>query len=158
MIWLFGLIYFCKHKQEDVIMKKHILIQAIAAGLMTIGGGSAVAASALSVPGYFGSINNDSGYVMECSQVIGGYCANNPMPANGYIQMLPDPGSHMIRGHLMFFNKNVPGAYVDNVLFIYQEKNKNQWEFTTKSQYSKVKIAQLLPDTLLVTSSAKSTH
>ena len=45
--------------------------------------------NALSLPGYFGNINNNTNYVIECSQVIGGYCANNPMPSNGFFLITP---------------------------------------------------------------------
>lgn len=105
---------------------------------------------ALSLPGYFGNINNNTNYVVECSQVIGGYCANNPMPANGYIQMLPDPGSNQIRGHLMIYQKNVPGKYLDNITFVYKEQSNNQWQFTTQSLYHQVNVKMVMPDTLLL--------
>lgn len=108
------------------------------------------APSALSLPGYFGSINNNTDYVIECSQVIGGYCANNPMPANGYIQMLPDPGSKQIRGHVMIYQKDKPGAYLDNLTFIYSEQKNGSWSFNIKSLYNKVNINPILPDTLLL--------
>ena len=124
-------------------------------GAATILSGSAFAASApapsaLSLPGYFGNLNNNTGYVLECSQVIGGYCANNPMPANGYIQMLPDPGSKMIRGHVMVFDKNVPGKYMDNVSFVYSEQKSGQWAFKLQSLYNKVSIKTITPDTILL--------
>lgn len=77
--------------------------------------------------GQTGNLNNDTGYVIECSQVIGGYCANNPMPANGYIQMLPDPGSKDISGHVMVYDSKVPGQYVDNILFDYSEHKDGTW-------------------------------
>ena len=85
--------------------KQFILALALSAVSLTSANASS-ASSALSLPGYFGSINNNTPFVIECSQVIGGYCANNPMPANGYIQMLPDPGSKQIRGHLMIYQKS----------------------------------------------------
>jgi len=110
---------------------------------------AANAPSALSLPGYFGSINNNTHYVIECSQVIGGYCANNPMPANGYIQMLPDPGSKEIRGHFMLYQKNVPGKYLDNVTFVYSEQKNGQWAFKTDDLYNKIVIKTIMPDTLL---------
>lgn len=106
--------------------------------------------SALSVPGYFGSINNNSSFVIECSQVVGGYCANNPMPANGYIQMLPDPGSSIIRGHLMVFQKNVPGKYLDNISFTYQQQKDGSWKFSTTSMYHQLDIKSILPDTIVL--------
>lgn len=103
---------------------------------------------ALSLPGYFGSINNNSGYVLECSQVIGGYCANNPMPANGYIQMLPDPGSKEIRAHVMAFDANKPGHYTDNVIFIYKEQKHGSWKFTQMaSLQGHIAVKMALPDT-----------
>lgn len=108
------------------------------------------AASALSLPGYFGNINNNTVYVIECSQVIGGYCANNPMPANGYIQMLPDHGSTMIRGHLMIYQKNIPGAYLDNITFVYSEQKNGQWQFSTTPLYNKVTVKAIMPDTLVL--------
>lgn len=131
-------------------MKNLVLSAALLAASSTA---MAAAPSALSLPGYFGSINNNTGYVLECSQVIGGYCANNPMPANGYIQMLPDPGSNMIRAHVMVFDKNVPGSYVDNVLFTYQEQKDGSWKFVSfKSLDGKVSIKTVLPDTVVFNS------
>ncbi|MFT6836116.1 MAG: hypothetical protein ACJA0H_002162 [Francisellaceae bacterium] len=123
--------------------------------------------SALSVPGYFGSINNNTQYVIECSQVWGGYCANNPMPANGYLQMLPDPGSHMIKGHIMVFAKNEPGKYVDNISFTYKDMGKGGWKFVqseTNNLYKSgltVEILKEMPDTILISEqplSMKSTN
>ena len=105
---------------------------------------------ALSLPGYFGSINNNTGYVIECSQIIGGYCANNPMPANGYIQMLPDPGSSAIKGHIMIYDKNVPGKYVDNLHFTYYKQRNGQWAFNIKSAYNKTFITQLRKNTIIL--------
>ncbi|WP_119329506.1 hypothetical protein [Cysteiniphilum halobium] len=139
-------------------MKKAAAIAVLSMALMS---GSYVFAesapgSALSVPGYFGSINNNTTYVVECSQVIGGYCANNPMPANGYLQMLPDPGSHMIKGHIMVFDKNVPGKYVDNVVFTYKEGKNGEWSFIapqTKNLYDKGVKISIVPgfsDTLII--------
>ena len=106
--------------------------------------------NALSLPGYFGNINNNTNYVIECSQVIGGYCANNPMPANGYIQMLPDPGSKQIRGHLMIYQKDQPGKYLDNISFVYSEQKDQQWQFAVQSLYNQVTIKMIMPDTLLI--------
>jgi hypothetical protein len=106
--------------------------------------------SALSLPGYFGSINNNTRFVLECSQVIGGYCANNPMPANGYIQMLPAPGSKQIRGHIMIYQKYVLGKYLDNIGFKYFEKKDGTWTFKVHSFYNKVSTQLITPDTLLI--------
>ncbi len=108
---------------------------------------------AVSESGYYGNINNGTGNVIECSQVIGGYCANNPMPANGYIQMLPDPGSHEIDGHIMVFDKTKPGAYVDNILFKYAQNKAHQWQFTMKSLYKKTRITIIDAHTVLLTKS-----
>jgi len=110
--------------------------------------------SALSIPGYFGNINNNTGYVVECSQVVGGYCANNPMPADGYIQMLPDPGSTQIRGHVMVFDKSTPGTYVDNIVFNYSEQKDGSWKFQMESLYHKTTIKALTPDTILLSKGA----
>lgn len=107
--------------------------------------------SALSLPGYFGSINNNTGYVIECSQVIGGYCANNPMPANGYVQMLPDPGSTEIRGHIMAYSKTAPGHYTDNIVFTYTEQKNGLWKFNLNSLDNAVKIKFVTPDTVVLT-------
>ncbi len=122
-----------------------ISILALASG-MTFAGTD----SALSLPGYFGSINNNTGYVIECSQVIGGYCANNPMPANGYIQMLPDPGSKEIRGHIMAYDKSVPGKYSDNLLFTYSEQKNGFWAFHIKSLDKHISVKLLNGDTVVL--------
>ena len=129
-------------------MKKTLSI-----ALATLTFGTAMAAgghSALSLPGYFGSINNNTNYVIECSKVIGGYCANNPMPANGYIQMLPDPGSHMIKFNLMVFEKDKPGKYLDNIPVTYSMQKNGSYAFKTTSLYSKVGIKMITPDTILL--------
>lgn len=111
----------------------------------------AAAPKALSIPAYFGSINNNTGLVIECSQVVGGYCANNPMPANGYIQMLPDPGSNIIRGHVMVFDQTMTGAYVDNLTFTYQMQKSGQWKMTLQSLYHKTSVKNIFDDTVLLT-------
>ena len=110
--------------------------------------------SALSLPGYFGSINNNTDYVVECSQLIGGYCANNPMPTNGYLQMLPDPGSTQIRGHIMAFDKNVPGKYADNLIFSYSEQKDGTWKFQTESLSKIVDIRMVSGDTIVLSKAA----
>ncbi|MFT6836115.1 MAG: hypothetical protein ACJA0H_002161, partial [Francisellaceae bacterium] len=55
-------------------------------------------------------IQNKNNYVIECSQVIGGYCSRNPLIGNQKTKLLPDPGSNMIRGHIMVYNPDVPGV------------------------------------------------
>lgn len=132
-------------------MIKHTLL---AASLFIAAGQSMAAApgTALSLPGYFGSINNNTAYVVECAQMIGGYCANNPMPADGFIQMLPDPGSKMMRGHLMLFSKDQPGHYVDNIVFTYSENKDGSWAFKINGSYQAVKVTSILPDTVLLSS------
>ena len=140
-------------------MKKSLIAMTlILASGMAFGGQVAVNAStakpvkgsALSLPGYFGSINNNTGYVLECSQVIGGYCANNPMPANGYIQMLPDPGSKSIRGHVMAFDKDVLGKYADNLIFTYTETKNGLWKFQMQSLDKHVKVSVLSQYTVVL--------
>ena len=104
-----------------------------------------------SLPGYFGSISNDTPYLIEGAQVVGGYCANNPMPANGFIQMLPDPGSTAIQGHLMAFDTSVPGKYVDNLLFSYSEQKDGSWAFdVVESLYGKISVQFVEPDKILL--------
>lgn len=140
-------------------MKKLLTLASaslIAGSLFAADASQANSASALSLPGYFGSINNNTGYVLECSQVIGGYCANNPMPANGYIQMLPDPGSKMIRGHLMVYQKDVPGAYLENLTFTYSEQKNGGWQFTTNPLYNKVTVKSIMPDTIVLNAASAS--
>ena len=134
-------------------MKKTLLMTLTALSLGT--GFAANSNSALNLPGYFGSINNNTNYVIECSKVIGGYCANNPMPANGYIQMLPDPGSRQIKFNLMVFEKNKPGKYLDNVHVVYSMQKDGNWAFKTTSLYKKVGIKMVTPDTVLLGNGAK---
>jgi hypothetical protein len=131
--------------------------QLLAVSVLVLAASTGLAAekSALSLPGYFGSINNNSGYVIECSQVMGGYCANNPMPANGYIQMLPDPGSNVIQGHVMVFDKQVPDHYVDSILFAYEKQKSGRWKFRMLSQYKTVKVQMISDDTVLLSKGAK---
>jgi len=92
--------------------------------------------------------------VIECSQVIGGYCANNPMPANGYIQMLPDPGSSAIQGHIMVFDKGVPDHYTDSILFAYEKQKNGRWKFRMKSLDKTVAVQMVSDDTVLLTKAA----
>ncbi len=124
----------------------------LASTLLVLSATSALASgdSALSIGSYYGSINNNTGYVLECSQMVGGYCANNPMPANGYIQMLPDPGATQIRGHIMAFDKDVPGAYTDNLLFTYSEQDDGTWAFDIQSLDKTISIDQISADTVVL--------
>jgi hypothetical protein len=129
------------------IIMKNLVSALVLAGCVFSGHAS----SALSVPGYMGSISNNSPYVLECAQMLGGYCANNPMPANGFIQMLPDPGSTEMRFQFMLFSKDVPGKYVDNISFTYKENKDGNWSYVINNSYNNVKISAVLPDTLLLT-------
>ena len=131
-------------------MKKFVSLAGLLLTASSALAGTPASSSALSLPGYFGSINNNTPYVVECAQMIGGYCANNPMPANGYIQMLPDPGSTEMRGHLMIFSKDQAGKYLDNIVFTYTETPQG-WVFKTVSSYQSVSITTVLPDTWLLT-------
>lgn len=97
-----------------------------------------------------GSINNDTGYVIECSQMYGGYCANDIMPTDGYIQMLLDPGSTKITGRIMVFDKSKPGNYIDNISFTYYYNGK-KWRFTTHDLYYKIKVTYIQSDEILLT-------
>jgi hypothetical protein len=133
-------------------MKKRLIASVLVLAATT---GLAAGKSALSLPGYFGSINNNTGYVIECSQVIGGYCANNPMPANGYIQMLPDPGSNAIQGHVMVFDKSVPGHYTDNIMFAYEKQKNGRWKFRMQSLDKAVNVKMISDDTVLLTQASK---
>ncbi|MDC0535973.1 hypothetical protein OAO18_09220 [Francisellaceae bacterium] len=87
------------------------------------------------------SIHNESNYVIECSQMIGGYCSQNPILQGNDTTLLPDPGSLLIRGHIMAFNPNVPGKYVDNIVFK-SEKINGVWHSSTVSLYqaSNIKV------------------
>lgn len=126
-------------------MKKTLAIELLATAASLFANNTA-----LSLPGDFGSINNNTGMVIECSQIIGGYCANNPMPANGYIQLLPDPGSKIIRGHIMVYGKNIPGKYFDNVIFTYSTQKNGLWKFQTNSLYKHVNVKLLSADTIVL--------
>lgn len=87
------------------------------------------------------SIHNESNYVIECSQMIGGYCGENPILQGNDSKLLPDPGSLLIRGHIMVFNPNVPGKYVDNIIFK-SEKINGVWHSSLVSLYqaSNIKV------------------
>ena len=67
--------------------------------------------------------------MIECTQMIGGYCSNNPVVGQGGTKFLPDPGSNIMRGHVMVFAKDKPGAYVDNIVFVYQYQ-RGKWTFS----------------------------
>lgn len=125
-------------------------LAAILLGATLSGVSLANGTMSLDAPGYYGNINNGTGDVIECSQVIGGYCANNPMPADGYIQMLPDPGSKEIDGHVMVYDANTPGTYVDNLIFKYSENAAGKWYFTMTSLYKKINIQVVNPNTILL--------
>lgn len=136
-------------------MKKYMLITMLC-GLAFI---SNVFASndseSLSAPGYYGNINNNTGYVIECSQMNGGYCANNPMPGNGYIQMLPDSGSKEITGHIMVFTESKPSMYIDNIIFKYSKTKKDNWYFSIRSLYNKIEIKIIDQGTILLQKASK---
>ncbi|WP_119329507.1 hypothetical protein [Cysteiniphilum halobium] len=66
---------------------------------------------------HFLTLDNGSKYVIECTQMIGGYCSQNPIGLNSQAKLLPDPGSKVIRGHIMVFDPDIAGSYIDNILF-----------------------------------------
>ena len=53
-------------------------LSLLACSVFMLATAQAAPISASPVSGDSGSINNNTGYVIECSQVLGGYCANNP--------------------------------------------------------------------------------
>ncbi len=134
-------------------MKTKILVSALLSFALA-NGAFALGTTSISTPGYYGNINNGTGFVIECSQVLGGYCANNPMPADGYIQMLPDPGSHAINGHVMVYDQANPGTYVDNLIFNYAENKKGKWHFQMQSLYKKISIQIVNSNTILLQKTA----
>jgi hypothetical protein len=114
-------------------MKKLLRTTLLSSALIL--GGSAMAAPTanFSLGGYFGSINNNTTrYAMEMTQVMGGYAANNPMPANGYIQMAPDPGAAKMAFHLMVIDKAVPGRYAANYLIHWAKQSNGEWKYDVK--------------------------
>lgn len=115
---------------------------------------SAFAATpAISIPGYFGSISNNTSYVLSCADMLGGYCANNPMPANGFIQMLPDPGATEMHGNFLLFAKDGPTKPIQSIPFSYREQPSGQWAFSVKAPNTGVTFTPVLPDTLLLSTS-----
>ena len=85
---------------------------------------------------------NQSHYTIECAQMIGGYCANNPMKPGKALQFLPDPGSKLIRGHLMVMDPTVAGHYVDNVIIVLK-KTGDQWKLTQYGLYHQFDLNDL---------------
>ena len=85
---------------------------------------------------------NTSRYTIECAQMIGGYCANNPMPQGTALQFLPDPGSDMMRGHIMVMDPDVGGHYVDNIIIVLK-KDGSQWQLTQYDLYNKFDLDSL---------------
>ena len=77
-------------------------------------------------------ISNPSKQVMEISGVVGGYSSNNPVTHKAVL--LPDPGSKLIRGHIMLYQKNRPGHYSDNILFI-AKKTAGKWQMQEYDLY-----------------------
>lgn len=96
-----------------------------------------------------GMIMNQSALVVECTQMIGGYCAHNPQVGPGNMLLLPDPGSKLMRGHIMVFNKNKPGHYVDNIVFSYQ-RAATGWRFKYYDLYRHVKVTMATPTALVI--------
>jgi hypothetical protein len=110
---------------------------------------SPFARSAPNFSGYQGSISNNTPYVLTCSGMQGGYCANNPMPANGFIQMMPDPGSSQITGTMTLFDPNHPSQEVGTIAMQYS-KTRSGWIFKTSLPSQYAQIQTLLPDSLLL--------
>lgn len=79
-------------------------------------------------------ISNLSANTIEFSGLIGGYSSNNPLANSGHdAVLLPDPGSSIIRGHIMVYSSQ-PGKYIDNIVFVYQKIN-DQWQFNAYDLY-----------------------
>lgn len=86
------------------------------------------------------SVSNSSGYTVEFSGLIGGYSSQNPLPSDSPANavILPDPGSNLVRGHIMVYS-STPGQYVDNIVFVYQQVN-GVWQVQAYDLYNKLNV------------------
>lgn len=116
-------------------MKKHVKILLIGTGCLL----SSLILAAQKAEIQQDTIMNNTPYTMECTQVIGGYCANNPIGPHAGTKILPDPGSTLVRGHIMVMDQNKAGHYVDNIIFVYHKQG--HWQFTHKFDlYQQVQV------------------
>lgn len=85
-------------------------------------------------------VRNNTKLVVEFSGLIGGYASVNPLIKPGQqAKLLPDPGSQLLRGHMMIYAANQPGHYLDNIVFVYQKIGK-QWRLSAYDLYKQVSI------------------
>jgi hypothetical protein len=85
---------------------------------------------------------NNSHYTLECVQMSGGYCANNSVSPKAHLQLLPDPGSTLIRGHLMIIDPKTTGHYIDNVILVLKKVDQ-KWQLTLYSLYDDFSLNSL---------------
>ena len=85
---------------------------------------------------------NKSKNTIECAQMIGGYCSNNPVKAGQKTRILPDPGSQIVRGHIMVMGPNVTGHYVGNVLLAVQQ-TKGVWQASLTALYNQQNVKNM---------------
>lgn len=86
------------------------------------------------------SVQNETSYNLEFSGLIGGYVSNNPLTQTSQqnVSILPDPGSTLVRGHIMVYS-NTPGHYIDNIVFVYQLVQGN-WQLQAYDLYSHLTV------------------
>ncbi len=96
-------------------------------------------APALMPAGAF-TVQNNTGNNMEFSGLIGGYASVNPLVAGGTTtaMILPDPGSNIVRGHVMVYS-STPGQYVDNIVFVDQMVT-GSWQLQAYDLYGALKV------------------
>jgi hypothetical protein len=85
---------------------------------------------------------NNSKNTIECAQMIGGYCSNNPVKAGQHTRILPDPGSQLVRGRIMIMNPKVAGRYFGNILLV-AKKQKQAWQLSLTALYNKDNLKNL---------------
>lgn len=118
-------------------MKQRIITLITACAL---GGVSLVATAGQSIAPITVSIQNNTGCSVEFSGLIGGYSSINPLtPASGSAAViLPDPGSNIVRGHMMVYS-SIPGQYVDNIVFVARFV-KQHWQIQAYDLYNKLNV------------------
>ena len=65
------------------------------------------------------------------------------MPANGYIQMAPDPGAKHMKFHLMVIDKEHLGRYAGSFFINWDEQRDGSWQFIVHKNYGPLKAVQI---------------
>jgi len=85
------------------------------------------------------TVQNKTGYTVEFSGLVGGYVSNNPLMGSSDTALIHlDPGSILVRGHIMVYSKQAK-RYLDNIVFVYKLENLHH-KFFTYDLYQHIKV------------------